>query len=212
MAIQLQGNSGTVGEVDSSRRPVRVALEPNGGSEVVGHYVVGGYTGIIATPAAGAEFFQLRNSHASNLVVIEKIMCAMVNAAAVTAAQEFGWDVGLFNTWSGQGTGGSAVTPTKRRQSMSASSLPAGDVRNATTSALGGGTKSFISTIGGGPGPQTNAIGASGNPMFLPEDDLRYPIAILANNEGIALRNVVAYATGSMRAHLRIMWREVTSY
>jgi hypothetical protein len=214
MAIQLQGSSGVVGEVDSARRPQRVVLEPNGGTELVGHYVIGEATGIVATPAAAAEIFQFRNSHASNLVIVERVVVAMVNAAAVTAAQEFGFDIIRSTGWSAQGTGGTALdTRPKRRTSLTNSSMAAGDIRIASTAALGAGTKTFDTLrIASGPGPSTNAIGAAGPIAYFPEDDVRYPAMVLANNEGFSVRNLVTYATGSARFHVRVFWREVTSY
>lgn len=214
MAIQVQGNSGVVAEIDSTRRPQRVVIEPNGGSEVLGHYIIGEASGIVATPAAAAEVFQFRNSHASNLVIVERLVVSMANAAAVTAAQEFGFDVIGASGWSGQGTGGTALdTRPKRRRSLTNSSMTAGDIRIATTAALGAGTKTLDTVrLATGPGPSTNAIGAAGPVVYMPEDDIRYPFAILANNEGFVVRNLVTYATGSARFHVRVYWREATSY
>lgn len=214
MAIQMQGNSGVVTEVDSVRRPQRVVLEPNGGTEVLGHYVIGEATGIVATPAAAAEVFQFRNSHASNLVVVERVVVNMVHAAAVTAAQEFGFEIFRATGWSAAGTGGTPLdTRPKRRTSMNVSSMAAGDIRIATTAALVAGTKTLDTVrVGSGPGPSTNAIGAAGPVVYIPEDDIRYPYMVLANNEGFVIRNLVTYATGSARFHVRVFWREVTSY
>lgn len=214
MPIQFQGNSGTVAEIDTSRRQQRVVLEPNGGSEVLGHYVIGEASGIVATPAAAAEVFQFRNSHASNLVIVERLVVNMVNAAAVTAAQEFGFEVFRATGWSAQGTLGTALDARpKRRNSMSASSMAAGDIRIATTAALGAGTKTLDTLrVSTGPGPSTNAIGAAGPVVYIPEDDIRYPFMVLANNEGFVIRNLVTYATGSARFHVRVFWREVTSF
>lgn len=214
MPLTLQGNSGVVAEIDSARRQQRVVLEANGGTEVLGHYVIGEPSGIVATPAAAGEVFQFRNSHASNLAIIERITLSMSNAAAVTAAQEFGFDVIKATGWTVAGTGGTALdTRPRRRTSMSASSMTAGDIRVSTTSALGAGTKTLDTyRIGSGPGPSTNAIGAAGPVMYLPEDDVRYPVMVLANNEGFVVRNLVTYATGSARFHVRVFWREVTSF
>lgn len=214
MPIQVQGNSGTAAEVEAGRRGLRVVVDPNMGSEVLGHYVIGEASGIIATPAAAAEVFQFRNSHASNLVVVERVVVSIVNAAAVTAAQEFGWDMIRATGWSAQGTLGTALdTRPKRRSSMTNSSMTAGDIRISSTAALGAGTKTLDTLrVASGPGPSTNAIGAAGPVVLVPEDDIRYPLMVLANNEGFVIRNLVTYATGSARFHVRVLWREVTSY
>lgn len=214
MSIQIQGNTGVVAEVDANRRAQHVVIEPNAGSEVLGHYIIGEASGIVATPAAAAEIFQFRNSHASNLVIIERLVISMSNAAAVTAAQEFGFEIFRATGWSVQGTLGTALDARpRRRNSMSASSMTAGDIRIATTAALGAGTKTLDTLrVATGPGPSTNAIGAAGPIVYLPEDDIRYPIMVLANNEGFVIRNLVTYATGSARFHVRVYWREVTSY
>lgn len=214
MPFTGQGNSGVAWEVDANRRALHVVIEPNAGSDVLGHYVIGEASGIVATPAAGAEVFQFRNSHASNLVVIERMTISMAHAAAVTAAQEFGFELFKATGWSAQGTGGTALDARpKRKSTISNSSMVAGDIRIATTAALGAGTKTLDTVrLATGPGPSVNAIGAQGPVVYLPEDDIRYPFNVLANNEGLVLRNLVTYATGSARFHVRVYWREVTSY
>lgn len=213
MAIQLQGNGGTVQEVEAGRRAARIVSTHDSGAEVLGHYVAGEPSGVVATPAAAGEIFQLRNSHASNLVVVERVVVSMANAAAVTAAQEFGFDVVRASGWTVQGTLGTAITPVRRRTTMPGSSMAAGDVRVATTAVLGGGTKTIEAIrLASGPGPASNAIGAAGPVHTIPEDDIRYPLAVLGQNEGIVVRNLVAYATGSARFHVRCFWREVTSF
>lgn len=214
MPFVMQGNSGVSVEVDANRRAQRVVIEPNAGSDVLGHYVIGEATGIVATPAAGAEVFQFRNSHASNLVIIERLVISMANAAAVTAAQEFGFEVFRATGWTVAGTLGTALdTRPRRRTSMSASSMVAGDIRISTTAALGAGTKTLDTLrVATGPGPPLNAIGQAGPVVYLPEDDIRYPLMVLANNEGFVVRNLVTYATGSARFHVRVYWREATSY
>lgn len=214
MAFQQQGNSGVVAEIDANRRAQRVVIEPNVASEVLGHYVIGEATGIVATPAAAAEVFQFRNSHASNLVIVERVVVNITHAAAVTAAQEFGFEIFRATGWSAQGTLGTALdTRPRRRTSMNASSMTAGDIRISTTAALGAGTKTLDTLrVGSGSGPSTNAIGASGPIAYIPEDDIRYPYMVLANNEGFVIRNLVTYATGSARFHVRVFWREATAF
>lgn len=181
------------------------------GPDRTGLYVVGDPTGVIATPAANAEVFQFRNSHASRVVYIERITVQLVNAAAVTAAQEFGLRVDPATAWTVAGTGGTAITPTKKLSTFGNSDMTAGDIRVATTAALGAGTKTITANTGlmGCAGPQTNAIGASGFVCEWDALELGEPIFTLRNNEGFVVRNMVAYATGSARVYVTVEWREL---
>lgn len=122
------------------------------------------------------------------------------------------------NTWSGQGTGGTGITfgaqDNKKRTGFAQSAMTAGDLRIATTAALGVGTKTLdanavANMVSGGP------ITASLNGTIYPLTTLwerntgdEWPF-ILEQNEGIVLRSVAVPATGTWRISAIIEWIEV---
>jgi hypothetical protein len=209
MAILQSGDgTGNLQTVEATWKTGRVVLYP---PEQLGSYFFGTGTGIVVTPAAGAEIFQFRNP-STTLCIIERVVVSMSNAAAVTAAQEFGWVMQVYNAWTVQGSGGTANTPQKKRQTMASSVVTSGDLRTATTGALTGGTKTPLGPFASGPGPSSNAIGSAGPIMEVECVVGRYPLLVLGQNEGFTIANQVAYATGSARFHVHVQWREATTF
>jgi hypothetical protein len=204
--IKDGGGTASLLRIEGDTLAARVALFPPNRE---GAYFIGEATGIVAAPAAAAEVFHLRNPSATVLVIIERMVIAMANAAAVTVAQEFGFDVIRATAWTADGTGGTALVPNKKRSSMPSSVIVSGNARVATTAALGAGTKTLDSVrLATGGGPPTNVIGAQGAAVEIEAQPGRDPVAVLAQNEGITVRNLIAYATGSARFHVYIAWRE----
>jgi hypothetical protein len=139
---KILGADGTsILAVDADRKALRAALEPN---QALGQYFVGDPSGLWATPAANAEGFQFRNS-TTTLAIIERIIVQGAVAASVTAVQEFQFRIDPVSGWTGQGTGGTALIPQKRKSTMTASAMVSGDIRMITTTAAGlsAGTKTI---------------------------------------------------------------------
>jgi hypothetical protein len=213
----LVGFSSIQAEVDADRRALRACLEP---AQALGHYYVGDPSGLWVTPAALAEGFQFRNSHASNLAIIERITIQGQVTASVTAVQEFSFRVDPVTAWTVQGTGGTALVPQKRKSTMVASTMTAGDIRMNTTTAagLGAGTKTIGTNAALYSGSlidlnaATPLAGTAGQVHVLENADAAYPLMILGNNEGFIVRNVIVWATGTCRLNVRVRWREVAAY
>lgn len=224
MAIQVQGQGGVVSDVDGTTfRALRVTPRPvDHGS--LGAYCWGGFSGIIpAALGANSEIFQFRWTDATRFAVIRKIrISAAVSTTFFAAGVPIQLDVVKSTAWSAQGTGGTGVTPAatlKRRTSMGSTLLAAGDMRIATTAALGAGTKtleanSLVSIIA--PGPITASLNgqiiAPGTILWQAEvGDGEHPL-VLVQNEGFVIRSVAVPATGTWMAAINVDWAEVSAY
>lgn len=224
MAIQVQGFGGTVAEVDGTTfRAQRVVARPiDHGS--LGAYRYGGFTGILpAALAANSEIFQFRWTHATNLAVLRKVrFSASVSTTFFAAGVPLAIDLVKVTGWTGQGTGGTGVTPAallKRRTSMGSTLVAAGDIRIATTAALGAGTKTLegaamATMLAAGPitASLNGTIFAPGTILFEAEvGDGEHPL-VLAQNEGFVIRSVAVPGTGTWQAAIGLDWAEVTQY
>lgn len=224
MAIQIQGNGGTVAEVDGTTfRAQRVTPRPvDHGS--LGAYAYGGFTGVLpAALGANSEIYQFRWAHATNLAVIRKVrISASVTTTFFAAGVPIQIDLIKSTAWTVAGTGGTAITMAallKRRTSMGSSLLTAGDMRIATTAALGAGTKtletlSLGSIVAAGPitASLNGVIIAPGTILWQAEvGDGEHPL-VLAQNEGFSVRSVAVPATGTWQAAINVDWAECAAY
>lgn len=225
MAIQQQGFSGVISEVDSSFRAGRVSGRPlDHGS--LGHYRLGMSTGTIAAAlAANGELFQFRWTDATRLCVVQKVLISAGANVAATAAGIVNLDLVIARSWSAAGTGGTAATITgnnqKTRTSMGTTLL--GEARCATTAALGAGTKTLDSQAVGNVylGIGTGAITASHRLQLIEKIDMVeidadnsiHPI-VLAQNEGFVIKNGATAFPLSMTwgMSVTVVWAEVSAY
>lgn len=224
MAIQVQGNSGVVSEVDGTTfRAQRVTIRPMDHG-ALGAYSYGGFTGILpAALAANSEIFQFRWTDATRLCVINGVkISASVSTTFFAAGVPVQIDLVKSTGWSAAGTGGTAITPAalmKKRTSMGSSLIAAGDIRIATTAALGAGTKT-LETLAMATLAAAGPITASLNGQIIPpgtilfESDVEHgehPL-VLAANEGFSIRSVAVPATGTWTVSLTVDWTEVAAY
>lgn len=222
MAIQIQGNGGSVAEVDGTTfRAQRVTPRPVDHG-ALGAYAYGGFTGILpAALGANSEIFQFRWADATRLAVIRKVrISACVTTTFFAAGVPVQIDLVKSTAWAG--TGGTAISPAallKRRTSMGSSLLASGDARIATTAALGAGTKTLetlaLSTILAA-GPITASLNgeiiAPGTILWQAEvGDGEHPL-VLAQNEGFSIRSVAVPATGTWQCAINVDWAETTAY
>lgn len=222
MAIQVQGNGGTVAEVDGTTyRALRSTIRPpEYGS--LGHYMMSTATGTIGAGMAGnSEIFQLRWTDATRLCAIYEITLeGMYQITGFTAgAAEF--NTAVVRNWSVAGTGGSSVfaaasaNSSKMRTTMGTTLFQtSGEMRIATTAALGAGTKVPDSTRVGG---YQKMIPAAANTqvfdlvqLFHADPSGDHPI-VLTQNEGIIIRATVP-ATGTWVVGVKIQWAELAAY
>lgn len=224
MAIQIIGNGGTVAEVDGTIfRAQRVTPRPVD-HDTRGAYAYGGLSGIIgAALGANSEIFQFRWVDATRFAVVRKVrISASVSTTFFAAGVPVQIDLVKVSGWSGQGTGGTTVSPAallKRRANMASSLVGSGDIRISTTAALGAGTKTLetlsLSTIVAA-GPITASLNgtiiAPGTILWQAEvGDGEHPL-VLGQNEGFVIRSVAVPATGTWQVAVNVDWAEVSSY
>lgn len=190
----------------------------------LGAYTYGGFTGILpAALAANSEIFQFRWADATRLAIIRKVrISASVSTTFFAAGVPVQIDLVKSTGWTVAGTGGTALTPAallKRRTSMASTLVASGDIRIATTAALGAGTKtletlSLSSIVASGPitASLNGEIIAPGTILWQAEiADGEHPL-VLAQNEGFSIRSVAVPATGTWQCAISIDWTEVTAY
>lgn len=225
MAIQVQGNGGTTAEVDgTSYRALRVNNRPLDVG-ALGHYRLSMATGTIAAAlAANAELFQFRWTDATRLAVIQKIMISAGANVAATAAGLVTLEATVARSFTVAGTGGTAATITgnnqKTRTSFGTTLL--GEVRCATTAALGAGTKTLDTqgignlTMGIGTGALTVAptINLTERMDLLEQDGIEQHPLVLAQNEGFVIKNgATAWpATMTWALGVTVVWAETAAY
>lgn len=224
MALQIQGSGGEILEVDG---PVfqagRMSAKPLDYG-TLGHYGFGSSTGILpAALAANSEVYQFRWSNTLNLAVIRKVrISACVSTTFFAAGVPIRLDLVKATGWTVAGTGGTAITMAallKKRTSMGNSLMTAGDMRIATTAALGVGTKTLETlalsdVVAAGPitASLNGQIIAPGTLLWQAEvGDGEHPLT-LAQNEGFVIRSVAVPATGTWQLSVNVDWAEVAAY
>jgi hypothetical protein len=224
MAIQIQGNGGTVAEVDGTTfRALRVAIRPaDYGS--LGSYAMSGVTGTLAASmGANADIMQWRWTHATNLGVIRRIRASAAMNVAASAATLLSLEAVIARSWTVDGSGGTTFTITgnngKLRASMGTTLL--GAMRMSTTAGIGIGTRT-LDTQGIGIvaySALTGAITVSVSGTLLPITDLfdcdngdGHPV-VLTQNEGVVVKTGVAHPAGmTWNAGITVRWAELASY
>jgi hypothetical protein len=214
MAIQLQGNGGTIAEVETSRAQ-RVTLRGTDPS-TLGSYRLSTQTGVMAAGlGAASEIFQFRWTDASRLCVINKVNFEGAGSIIAFAAGVAQFRLAIARSWTVDGSGGTAATTTANNQKLRTSfgTTLLGAARIASTAALTAGTKTIDaqdvgSTLGSFPATAGAMIAA--DTLFQPVPGVEHPI-ILAQNEGLVVRATVP-ATGTWTTGITVVWTEVASY
>ena len=142
MAIQLQGNGGTVQEVDGTTfRAARVTVRPMDYG-ALGSYRTGGISGTMAAGlAANSEIFQFRWTDATRLAVITSVTLDGLSGSATAFTAGFGRVyMTIARNWSADGSGGTSILPVtndgKMRTSMGTTLVNALRIASASAPAL----------------------------------------------------------------------------
>lgn len=224
-------NIAVVGAVSSTtaQNPLHVSARPvPHGSN--GHYRYAAFTGILpAALGANSEIFQFRWSAAALLAVITRVrVSASVSTTFFAAGVPLQIDMIRSTAWSAAGTLGTGVTigtAGKMRNGFPGSTLVAGDMRIATTAALGAGTKTLdatpIAAIAAA-APITASLNGliipPGTVLFEPNPgDGEHPLVLGgdgggANSHGFSIRSVAVPATGTWTLSVQIQWAEVAAF
>lgn len=193
---------------------------PDGG---FGSFDLGVITGIIpAALTANSEIFQFRWADPQKYARINRIMLsAAVSTTFFAAGVPVQVDLVKSTAWTAAGTGGTALTLAatckRRSDNMNSSLVAAGDIRVATTAALGAGTKTLEANplktlVAAGPitASLNGVIFAPGTVLYSQRDN-DYPL-ILGPSEGLSIRSVAVPATGTWTAAISVEWQEVAGY
>lgn len=227
MAIQIQGNSGVVAEVDGTTfRALRVTNRPiNYGA--LGYYRAGAVSGTLpAALAAGGELYQFRWPDATNLALVYKVQASAGANVAATAAGIVSLVMTAARSWSAAGSGGTRLTLTgnncKLRTSMGSSLV--NDAGIASTAALTAGTKTLDTTnlgaisLGILTGAITTQVSgnilARGDGILFDADGEGFHPLILAQNEGFVIRNGATAWPAAMTWQLGVdtVWAEAAAF
>lgn len=193
-----------------------------------GAFVTGARTGVVgATLAAGSataghvwacRFVASAGGATVNRArraLIQRFRAKFTTVAGFTAAQEVAFDLFKVTACTALPADGTALTPSKKATAFT-SPLMTGKI--ATTAALTVGTYTFdTDPIRGCSWPEL-ATGATipkgpGGDIFMSTEDLAEFPLILAPDEGLVLRNVVAFGGGgTVRITVEMDWLEVERY
>lgn len=218
MAIQLQGNGGTIAEVDGTNyRAMRATLRPIDYG-AFGAYRLSLLSGTMAAGlGANAEIWQFRWSDATRLCAVTGVTIDGLAGSATAFTAGLGKvDLMIARSWTADGSGGTAATLTgnnnKERTSMGTTLL--GAVRISSTAALTAGTKTLDSQpIAGAAltfGTTASVQYMLRDELFRPEPGVEAPL-VLAQNEGLVIRATVP-ATGTWHFGVTVTWTELSDY
>lgn len=214
-------------EVDGTGfRAIRITPRPmDHGS--LGHYKASVITGSMAAGlGADSEILQFRWTDATRFAVITKITLDGMLASTAFAAGQIRLYATVARAFSAAGTGGNTLTITGNNQKMRTSmgTTLLGELRSASTAALGAGTKTLdagsigqVNTHSAQFGIATPVIGSVGPAcgpnvdLFIPDSGAGEHPLILATNEGVVVRATVP-ATGVWVLGMTIRWAEVAAF
>lgn len=225
MAIQIQGNGGVVAEVGGATfKAVNVQVKPIEYG-ALGHYRVNHRCVIVNSQAANSRLFEVRNTHATNLIVPTRLIIKWITSSAHTAILEQSLDCYKLTGFSVSSTT-NTVTPTASSKRTSMAAAPgAAAIRGVTVAGASAGMTGFTSTKDGGSFYQLPMIEAL-TVMATTETLSRIPLVgdvfddvngthpfVFVQNEGFLIeQRVVEGATGGASVYIDFSWAEVTAY
>lgn len=217
MSFQLQGNSGTVAEVETATRAMRVTPRPTDVG-ALGSYAITVSTGTMAAGIASASpIFSIRWSDATGKVMLVRVVRAALYSLGTGFATGTGFvEMVAARAFTASDTGGAAITLTtnnaKRRTTFGTSLI--GSALIATTAALTAGTRTLdtnpLAGVHFGVPATTNLVLLPTTVLWAPDFAGEWPL-VLAQNEGFIIR-VTVPATGTWSADIQLEWTEVASF
>ena len=217
MAIQIQGNAGTVADVGGTTfRAMNTQIKPiEYGNN--GHYKATLRISSTAAQTANSRILELRNPTAGLFIIPTRLTIRVLQTAAGTA-QENSLDVYKATSFTVvSSTNAVTGTPTTKRTSMSAVQ---GQLRYLTLTGVAAGMTGSTATkdstpIGTVPYNVAAAINTNG-PIASADifDDVNgtHPL-VLAQNEGLVIENRVLNVTSyGVTWFIDIAWAEVNAY
>jgi hypothetical protein len=220
MAVQLQGNGGTVADVGGTVfRGQHAHVKPLEYG-ALGHYRSAVRFVMTAAQAANSRLWQIRNT-SSNLIIPSRLRVGILPAGTVTASYRMELDIFKLTSFTAVDTT-NTVTPTAsvRRTSTMGAAPGNAAIRHLTVAGNASGmTGGTLTKDGGALGMMqawVSTAAATTMPVvneFFDEVHHTHPLA-LAANEGLLLESIVA---GSATANVvdvwvDFSWAEVTAF
>jgi hypothetical protein len=224
MGVQVQGNSGIVQEVAGTVfRAAHVHAKPLEYA-ALGHYRTSVRIVATAAQAANSRIFEIRNTHATNLIIPTRLTLRAMQIAAGTA-QENSLDVYKATGFTVVDTTNTVIPTTSVKRTATMAAYPGGAaVRHLTlagnAAGMTGGTITLDANILGTiPFWVNTAVptAPAPNPIYGPYDALddvngTHPLA-LVQNEGLVVVNRVLNVTSyGMVWYIDFSWAEVAAY
>lgn len=217
MSIQVAGFSNVVAEVETASRAQRVTTRPlDTVTSGLGSYAIAVTTGTMAAGiSADSEFCQFRWTSTTSHALIRRVNLQAIALGTAFAAGQCIFSMIAARSFSAAGTGGGVATISGNNGKLytTMGTTGVGEIRIATTAALGAGTKTLDTQ------PLARWNQGVANTAWLsiaPTDsDLfnaylnRYPLR-LNTNEGFVLTTTVP-GTGTWSATVTIEWEEVST-
>lgn len=221
MGIQVVGPSGVLAGVgEEANKPLHTVLKAL--PATVGHYRTAIKLTMATTQAANSRLFEVRNNHATNLLVLTRCWISAMPTGTVTTG--YAGEIGLFRV-----TGFTAVdttntvTPTTSVKRASMTAYPGNaHVRHVTVAGAAAGMTGWTAS----PGKDANAVGslvfnaltaaAGTTPVMreMVEDTNGTHPFVFVQNEGFEIENVVVGSgtANVIQVIIDVSWAEVTAY
>lgn len=223
MAVQIVGGvSGQIAEVGLAAALAQHATLKPIPHGALGHYRVNHRCAIVAAQAANSRLFEVRNTHATNLIIPTHLVIKWMQTAAHTAAIEDSLDVFKVTGFSVVDTT-NTVTPTVSAKRASMAAAPgAAAIRGVTVAGAAAGMTGGTLVKDGSAAAQLPKWLLLGQPTAGPvefsvmdvSDDVNgtHPF-VLAQNEGFIIENrVLLGAAAGSSVYIDFSWAEVTLF
>ena len=224
MAIQIQGNGATVAEVGGTTfRGLNIHVKPLEYG-ALGHYSTSVRISSTAAQAANSGIFEIRNTHATNLIIPTRLTVTAIQATAGTL-QENSLDLYRCTAFTVSSTT-NTVTPVSSVKRASMAAYPGGAAIRYLTLAgaaagMTGGTRTkdtqFAATlpymVTAGVATATYQPPQWGPKDLVANDGIWESPFVFAQNEGLWLENRVLNVTSmGIVWYIDFAWAEVTAF
>ncbi len=220
MGIQIQGNGGTIADIGGSTfRAVHTHVKPLEYG-ALGHYRTAVKLTMATSQAANSRLFEIRNTHATNLIIPTRLRVGILPAGTITTA--YAMELALFRC-----TGFTAVdttntvTPTTSVRRTSMAAYPGGAaVRHNTIAGAANGMTGGTLTKDANSSASMFAWVATAAATTIPQwaellDDVNgtHPF-VFAQNEGFEVENVVVGSgtANVIQVVIDCSWAEVAAF
>lgn len=215
----VSGNVAEVGAAAASAQHATIKPIPYGS---LGHYRVNHRCALIAAQAANSRLFEVRNTHASNLIIPTRLVIKWLQTGAHTAAIEDSLDVFKVTGFSAVDTTNTVTpVPSVKRANMAvapgAAAIRGVTIAGAAAGMTGGTLTKDSSSIGQLPQWMLAAMPTAGSiaiSLIDNFDDVNgtHPFA-LGLNEGFIIENrVLLGAAAGSSVYIDFSWAEVALY